>query len=87
MSNPFSGRAASIVGPAKNFAEISPDDNNNIGLVPARSIYVGVGGVLYIQSISGSIVKLVSGDHQYHPITVVRVLRTGTTASDIIALY
>ena len=87
MSNLFSGRAASIVGPARNFAEVTPDDNQNISNIPARSIYVGVGGVIYIQSISGSIVKLVSGDHQYHPITIVRVLRTGTTASDIIALY
>jgi hypothetical protein len=36
---------------------------------------------------SGGVAAFTSGDTQYHPISVRRVLATGTTASGIVALY
>jgi hypothetical protein len=84
---PFSGRAASTIGPATAMTPVTPDDDNDLLQGVTRSIFVSGGGQLSVFDAHGQSVTLVSGDAQYHPIAVRRVCATGTTATGIIALY
>lgn len=85
--NIFGARARSANGSAHTAAAIIPDDANDLQGGVARAIYVGVGGAVMIQDPSGAITRIISASTQYHPLMVSRVLATGTTASDLIALY
>jgi hypothetical protein len=53
----------------------------------SRSLFVGGAGTITVRGADGSEATFNSGAAQYHPIRVARVLATGTTASEIIALY
>jgi hypothetical protein len=83
----MTGRAASETGPAREIVAVVPDDAQDLQSGPARSLYVGGGGSLRIIDLAGNDVTLISGSHQYHPLMARRVFRTGTTATDILALY
>lgn len=87
MANEFSGRAASMTGPATRVAPVIPDDAADLPGGLCRSLYVGAGGALRIMTADGDEATLASSAFQYHPIRVRRVLATGTTASGIVALY
>ena len=57
------------------------------GVSPGYSLYVGTGGTLVVLTITDQEVTLLNiGDATWVPLQVQRVLATGTTASDIIAL-
>ncbi len=57
------------------------------GVSPGYSLYVGTGGTLVVLTISGQEVTLLNiADASWIPLQVQRVLATGTTAADIIAL-
>ena len=59
------------------------DDGN---LEPTRGLYVGVSGDVKVDMLDGSTVTLVGlSAGIIHPIQVVRVYSTGTTATDILA--
>jgi hypothetical protein len=87
MSSDFTSRAASQSGPASMLRLVTPDDATDLPDGPTRSLFVGVGGTLTVTDLQGRVTTLRSAPHQYHPIRVSRVLATGTTASEIIALY
>lgn len=88
MSTPdFTGRAAPMNGPALRLVAVVPDDDADLGAGPTRSLYVGSAGRLVVVDVTGSAVTIVSGSHQYHPVQVRRVMKTGTTATAILALY
>lgn len=88
MKNPrFSARAQSSVGPAMMLAPVSPADDADLPGGATRAIFVGGAGDLTVLDSNGTAVTIVSAAHQYHPITVRRVLATGTTATAILALY
>lgn len=82
-----SGRAASPIGPAQRLAVIEPSDQARLPGGPTRGLFVGLGGALRVEDQAGNVVDLVSASAQYHPISVVRVAATGTTAATIVALY
>lgn len=69
--------------PAEGMFNIIPDDAND--LVPkARGIYVGDSGNLRVRMVNGSegvYGNLIAG--MIHPMQVIRVFATGTTADDI----
>lgn len=55
---------------------------------PCRAIYVGTGGDATLNMADGTVVNfvsLVSG--QVYPFAITKVLASGTTASNLIALY
>ena len=76
--------------PARNAYAITPHDTNEVGVTQPRAIYVGV---------SGDITAVLQGDPDANsvlfkavpvgifPIKVRIVLATGTTATNMIALY
>ena len=57
------------------------------GVSPAYSLYVGTGGTLVVLTITDQEVTLLNvGNATWVPLQVQRVMATGTTATDIIAL-
>jgi hypothetical protein len=81
LSHP--GRNGSI----DHYASITPDDSTDLPSGMARGIFVGIGGAVALRGAAGNEVIVISGDSQYHPLLVTRVLATGTDATNIIALY
>ncbi|MEC9433890.1 MAG: hypothetical protein VYD87_13385 [Pseudomonadota bacterium] len=74
-------------GPSAIFAPIAPNDGADLPGGQPRGIFVGTGGALTLRGADGADVVIQSADHQYHPLRPTRVLATGTTADDIVALY
>lgn len=68
-------------------AEVTPHDTNTIDAT--RGIYVGKTGDLTVQFLDGSQITLtnVPDGTFFDGFCVVKVLDTGTTADEIIALY
>lgn len=52
-----------------------------------RSLYVGVTGDLAVHTADGQTITFKNAAVGYHPLQVDQVMSTGTTASQIIALY
>lgn len=80
-------RAASQIGPITRFDRVTPDDAADLPLGATRGVYVGAAGVVAVMDAYGAVVDLASTAGQYHPISIIRIMATGTTASEIIALY
>lgn len=72
---------------AYDFVLVTPSDVADL-TVPLAAFYVGTGGDLTVVSESGNEVTFANiQSGQFLPIRAVRVKTTGTTASDILALY
>lgn len=71
--------------PADIVLEVTPSDTDGLALGKCRSLYVGVAGDLSIV-VNGVTVTFpaIAG---YHPMRATQVNSTGTTATDILALY
>lgn len=87
MANDTNGRALDPTEPARRLIAVTPDDQNDLPEGVARSLFVGTAGALELTDGEGNRVRLVSGPSQYHPVRARRVLATGSTAGDILALY
>lgn len=74
-------------GSAEEYVSVTPDDAADLPLGAARAIYVGVAGAVVLKDRFGHTVTLISGGEQYHPLWVTRIFATGTTATNILALY
>ena len=75
----------SNLNPAAGAESVTPSDSVNID--PTRGVYVGTAGDLRVMMLNGDIVTLSSlAAGIVHPLQVVRVYSTSTTASDIVAL-
>jgi hypothetical protein len=87
---------ASFTLQAFNAEVVTPNDSQDItiagspitGIENGVLLYVGTGGDLTITTIGGQTVTLVNiADGSYVPIQVKKVWVTGTSASDILALF
>lgn len=73
--------------PADGASEITPNDSTDLTLV-ARALYIGGSGDLKINTPNGDTVTfqdIVAGS--LLPVRAVRVYATGTTATNIVALF
>jgi hypothetical protein len=87
MADPFSGTATGISGPASNAAAITPNDTTDLGTV-CRGIYVGGAGDLAVITAGGDTVTLTAvAVGVVYPLRVSRVLATGTTATNLVAVW
>ena len=71
---------------------ITPNDSTDLPLGVCRAIYVGVGGDISIDDLSGeaageSVVFVGALAGSVIPVQTARVNATGTTATDLVALY
>ena len=78
-----------LVRPASGVFLISPHDTNELAQ-PTRGISFGTVGDLKVADVAGNTVIIPSGALAagiVHPIRVVQVFSTGTTAADIVGYY
>ena len=80
--------AADNVAPIDSIVAITPSDDNDLAVIPCRSIYVGVAGDLKITTPNDEDVILDSlAAGIWHPVKADRIWATGTAATDILAGY
>lgn len=74
---------------ARQVADVTASDSTDFSTYP-KALYVGVTGdvvVLPVENADGSTVTFKAHPVGYMPVQVRRVLSTGTTATNILALY
>lgn len=87
MQDSFKNRVQSLSSPAKHAAPIVPSDSAELQYL-TRAVYLGASGDLNAVMASGEEVTfsgMVGG--AIYPLRIRAVKSTGTTASDIIALW
>ncbi len=83
----YKNMVGGLESPARDAAEVTPNDSTDMGFT-CRSLYVGVSGDVAVH-MAGEATPVIfkSVPIGVLPIRVDRVLATGTTASDIVALW
>ena len=88
MSDRHLGRPnQSITYPSGEFVAVTPNDSVDLPGGLPKAIFVGNAGNVVAVNSFGNDVVIVSASSQYHPIRPVRIKATGTTATNIVALY
>ena len=82
----YSGCSISPVGPCRRAAAVAPADGTDLGNV-TRALYIGVTGDVVIITQGGDTVTLKAVPVGLLSIAAARVKATGTTATNIIALW
>lgn len=85
MPNPFSNRAPSLRGPARDIRPVTPDDNQDLGYI-ATSLYIETGGTINFVTTSGHTRQVKVDDYSMLPVGVRQVKADGTNASGIHAM-
>ncbi len=75
-----------LESPAANLAEVTPNDSADLAVV-ARAISVGTSGTVQVTTVGGDTGALYIAAGVPFPVRVRRVWATGTTATDIVALW
>lgn len=87
MIDSFSGFSRSLTSPAESAEAILPSDTATLDNV-TRGVYVGTGGDLMVEMLSGQQVLIRNAQAgALYPLRIIRVLQTGTTASDIVGMH
>jgi hypothetical protein len=76
---------SNVSDPAKYGAAVTPSNSVNLA-APTRSLYIGTTGNVSIEMLNGTVV-LTSVAVGILPVQCTRVNSTGTTASNIVALW
>lgn len=85
----FSTHSADSAAPARNAAPVTPHDANDLAIY-AKAIYVGVSGdvtLIPVGAATDTGVLFKSVPIGWLPVQARRILATGTTASQIVALF
>ncbi len=82
MIDPFENYAASLEGPAEHHFAIAPSDTTDLVRRP-RAIRIGGEGIVVLRDVAGVDVAYAVAAGEILPIRCVRVLATGTTATNI----
>ena len=88
MSDQFSGVSDAPYAPATRALAVTPDDTNPLGDIP-KGLFVGTGGTIVMRGLTGGadqVWKNVASGTVL-PFRAQYVRATGTTATDILALY
>lgn len=75
-----------VTAPAARWFPIVPSDENDLPLRP-RAIFVGTGGDLVAVDAAGGVATFKTYDGQWMPMRPHRVMATGTTATNLVAVY
>lgn len=87
MADPFADRATGLDSPARNAAAVTPNDSTDL-TTTARALWVGGAGDVSVITAGGDTVTLEgAAAGGIIPVCVSRVRATGTTATDIVALW
>lgn len=85
MHDPFHNRSSGLESPATRLAGVTPDDTADLDFA-TRAIAVGSEGFVHLITVAGDTGRVYLVPGAPFPIRVRRVLASGTTASDIVAL-
>lgn len=88
MADDFEAYADGLTSTARNAAAITPHDSTDLAKV-TRGIYVGVGGDVSVEmkGTGTAIVFKGAAAGTVIPVRATRVNATGTTATDLVALW
>ena len=87
MPDPFQNVADAPSAPATRVQAVVPHDTNALTDIP-KALYVGTGGTIVLQGMSGADATLTNvADGSVLPVRAQFVRASGTTASNIVALY
>jgi len=87
MTDAFDGYSSSLQAPAYRAAAVTPADGSDL-TTTARALYVGGAGNIVLVTAGGDEVTLNSVPAgTFAPIRTARVKDTGTTATNIVALW
>lgn len=88
MADQFTTYGDSVSAPARDAVAVVPHDADALAEVP-KALFVGTGGDIVMRGVSGSGDQLWKNvpDGTVLPFRALYVRATGTTASDILALY
>ena len=87
MADDWATISTGIDGPARNAAAVTPNDSTDLPNA-ARGLFVGGAGNLSVIMAGGQTVTLTGvAAGQVYPSYVTRVRSTGTTATNIVALW
>ncbi len=87
MTDPFQNVADAPSAPATRCVAVTPHDANPLSDIP-KAMYIGTGGTIVLQGTSGGDASFANvADGSVLPVRARFVKATGTTASDIVALY
>lgn len=83
----YDGTTSGLNSPAIGVMAITPDDANDLAIMPRALMVAGAGNVAVIMKdgSTGTLPALQPGVP--YPVRVARVLTTGTTATGILGLY
>lgn len=73
--------------PAVHAAAVTTSDSADLTTIPARALYIGVTGDVKVDMASGATVTFKAAPVGLLRVEVRRVYATGTTATNILALY
>ena len=87
MNDTFDNHAVSLTSPVTDAEAVTPNDTSDLAHV-TRALYVGVGGELSVQMLSGDLITLSNVQPGVvYPIRVRRIMATGTTAAALVGMY
>lgn len=87
MPDPFSSHATALDSPARRAASVTPADGTDL-TTTARALWVGGGGNITLDTAGGDTVTIPNiPDGAVLPVTARRIRSTGTTATNIVALW
>lgn len=82
------GRAHTESDPGYDFAAVTTSDSTDLSTKPTRALYVGTGGDIVVDSVATTSITFKNvPPGTMLPLAVYRVRATGTTASNIVAIY
>jgi len=82
----FRRMGSGVDGPASNAAAVTPNDSADL-TTATRALWVGVEGDVTVDLIGGQAAVTFKNVQGLLPVRVTRVDATGTTATDIVALW
>lgn len=86
MTDTFQSYTSSLESPAEYHYPITPNDSQDLPVRP-RALRVGGQGSLVVRDVDGTDVTYAVQAGEVLSLRAVRILATGTTASDIVGWY
>ncbi|MEL7470003.1 MAG: hypothetical protein AAFN27_16235 [Pseudomonadota bacterium] len=86
MPDIFEDRSSGLESPGYDAISVTPSDSNDLTFT-SRALYVGVSGDVRVLTAGGSAVTFTNVAEGLLPMRVSRVLSSGTTAADIVAIW
>lgn len=82
----FKGYSPSLQSPVTHGIAVTPDDATDLTQL-TRALYIGTGGDVQVTLANGSAVTFVNMVQGWHPMRIVRVWATGTTADHMVGCW